>query len=103
MSAIQLSRCEHDIHAEAAEFSGSSFSEVSLQQSSFDLVTFSGATFSKVAFDGCRFDEVRFDNARMERVSFKDVRLSEQNLTGLTIEGIPASDLLRAWRAANPT
>ena len=100
MSAIQLSRCEHEIHAEGAEFRGSRFSEVSLQDSRFEMVTFAETQFEQVTFEACRFDEVRFDGCALGKVSFKNVALLAHHLDGLTIEGVAATELLEAWRAA---
>lgn len=102
MSSIQLSRCEHEIEAEGAEFRGSRFTEVSLQDARFEMVTFANAQFEKVTFEACRFDEVRFDGAAFGKASFKNVALAAHHLEGLTIEGVSAAELLDAWRAAHP-
>ncbi|WP_342627780.1 pentapeptide repeat-containing protein [Nguyenibacter vanlangensis] len=98
MSTINFSGCEHQIEASAAEFGGSSFVEVSFAESAFSIVTFAGASFDTANFEGCSFDSVRFDGARFAEVSFKNIALREGHLEGLTIEGIPAAELLAAWR-----
>lgn len=67
---------------------GSSFHDVDLSRTVFDDVNLKGATFKNVALTG----------ATIRDACLGDVVIEDANYSGMTIDGILVTDLLRTYR-----
>ncbi len=116
-----------DANMAGAEFhdvnlSGSVFDDVNLSGASFHNVNMSDIRVSAAQIGGASLGcigtppDVDGRQARQRAVTFENVmlcdslfrhvdlsgsRIEECNLTGMTIDGIPVSDLLAAWKSRN--
>lgn len=75
-----------------ANLTGSTFTDVCLAAARFSDVNLAGATFQDINLAGARFDDVNLSGAAIARA----------NIEGMTLDGIPVTDLLAAYRAARP-
>ena len=78
--------------AENASLAESAFIDVNLERSKFHDVNLRGADFDDVALTG----------ARIHNACLGDVSISNANYTGMTIDGILVTELLRVYRDRNP-
>jgi uncharacterized protein YjbI with pentapeptide repeats len=75
--------------AENTSLAGSQFVDTNLEGASFHDVNLRGAEFSDVALTG----------ATIRNACLGDVIVEEANVTGMRIDGILVTDLLRVYRA----
>jgi uncharacterized protein YjbI with pentapeptide repeats len=71
-----------------ADLSRSEFRDVNLSEAVFDDVSLHGASFRNIALTGATF----------RNVCFGDVSIAEASYTGMRIEGILVTELLRVYR-----
>jgi len=69
---------------------GRNFHNVDLTGSNFGQVQLRGSNFRSVDMEGCRFADI----------SFKDVLIESSELSGMKINGILVSELLRVYQQA---
>jgi uncharacterized protein YjbI with pentapeptide repeats len=74
--------------AENASLAGSEFVDANLEGAKFHDVNLRGAVFSDVALTG----------ATIRNACLGDVSIADANYTGMRIEGILVTDLLRVFR-----
>jgi len=70
----------------------------------------SGSVFHDVNLSGCDLDDINMSGWRVKNVNFSGLHLSDANLAGaalsacryegMTIDGIPLTDLIAAYKAA---
>jgi uncharacterized protein YjbI with pentapeptide repeats len=75
------------LHVTNANLSGSEFADVNLQSARFLDVNLSGAQFSDVNLSGAKFSDI----------NLSDVKIENCDYTGMRIQGILVSDLLKAY------
>jgi uncharacterized protein YjbI with pentapeptide repeats len=75
--------------ADKANLSGSSFHNVNLSGATFDDVNLRGTTFHNIAFTG----------STIRNACLGDVSIEDASYTGMKIDGIPVTELLRVYRA----
>jgi uncharacterized protein YjbI with pentapeptide repeats len=74
--------------SENSSLAGSEFVDTNLEGSRFHDVNLRGADFSDVAMTG----------AKIQNACLGDVMITDANYTGMRIEGILVTDLLRLYR-----
>lgn len=92
-----------------ADLSNSRFDDVSLAGATFERINLTGATFENGRMSNITCTDVnlagsKFVNVNLSRVALDDVNLTGASITNatlldMTIDGVLASDLLRAYRA----
>jgi uncharacterized protein YjbI with pentapeptide repeats len=75
-------------HCEHASLAGSGFIDVNLE----------GSSFRDVNLRGAEFDDVALTGAKIRNACLGDVTIADANYTGMRIEGILVTELLRAYR-----
>jgi uncharacterized protein YjbI with pentapeptide repeats len=98
-------RIEHDqqrIEASDANLAGSTFTGVNLAGSTFNDVNLSASTITDANLSACSIA-----NANLSRLTITDTDLSHASIVdsltqGMTINGIPVSAMLTAYKAAHP-
>jgi len=76
-------------HCEDVCISDSQFINVAMQRVAFDDVALAGASFHNINLSGASFDDVNLSG----------VRITNACVEGMTIFGIPVTELLAAHRA----
>ena len=86
---------------------GSAFTRVSLKDSTFadshfmtarfDDVNMSGVTIHNANLTGAQFSDVNLSEASIRFANWSGLSINDANLTGMTINGILVSDLLKKW------
>lgn len=85
------------------------FDEVNLNQSAFDKLSMEnsvfinsglgGSSFTKVSMNDCSFTESNFKNSKFSGVDFSGAEIDEScDISGLTINGISAEELLKRYK-----
>lgn len=73
-------------------------SNADLARSVFRDVKLEGATFDDVNLRGATFVNVALTNATIRNVCLGNVTIEDANYTGMRIDGILVTDLLRVYR-----
>ncbi|NVN09784.1 hypothetical protein [Nguyenibacter vanlangensis] len=87
MTTVPLSNCDVQIVAQDGRLDGSTFEEVSMEK----------ATFTSVGLNDAAFHRVSLDRSTLTAVSLVGVAISNSRYDGMTIEGIPVTELLRCF------
>ena len=74
--------------------------EVNIHGSRFDNVNLADSTFTNANMHNVRFDDVNLAGAVFENINFHNVKLSNANYDGMTIDGIPVTVLLSAYKSS---
>jgi len=83
---MKISDAKHTLVVTNADLSGSRFADVSLHQ----------AQFADVNLSEARFADINLSRSTFRDVNFSNVALEDCDVTGMTIGGVPVSDLLAA-------
>jgi len=92
---------------EDVDLSGAKFFNVNLQGAEIGAVDFGGASFScmNTGEDRARepviFNAIEFEDCTIQNSFFWNTKLVNCDLTGMTIDGIPVTDMLEAYERAN--
>jgi uncharacterized protein YjbI with pentapeptide repeats len=92
MSAMKPNLDSGQQFAQHADLHGSKFEDVNLSSSDFHDVDLSGS----------KFDDINFNGAVIKNTCLGDVSISDADYTGMRIDGILVTELLRAYSAAHP-
>lgn len=95
---MKLERTTQCLEATKADLSGSSFTDVNLANASFNDVNLTNASFNDVNLSGAVIHNVNLSNLRISQVNLRGVSIVESHTEGMTINGIPVTDLLAAYR-----
>jgi uncharacterized protein YjbI with pentapeptide repeats len=89
---LKLQHMKQRVEAMDADMSGSTFTNVSL----------AGAHFKDVNLSGIVINDANLSGARISNANLKGAAIVESMTDEMTIDGIAISDLMKAYRAANP-
>jgi uncharacterized protein YjbI with pentapeptide repeats len=84
-------------HVEHAKLDGSKFIDVGLGDAVFDNVFLGNAQFNNVCMTKARLHDVNLSDGRIEHVNLARVSITDCHLDGMTIDGIPVTELLAAY------
>ena len=74
-----------------------------LSRSTFDDVNLSGTTFRDVSLSAASMQDVNLAVLEIRDANLTGASIAESKTDGMTIDGIPVSELLAAYRAARAT
>ncbi len=92
---------------EDIDFSGAKFFNVNLRDAEIGAVDFGGASFScmNTGEDHPRkpvvFNSIELDDCTIQNCYFRNTKLVNCDLTGMTIDGVLVTDMVKAYEAAN--
>ena len=96
---VKLQQTKERIDAGDADLSGSIFKKVNLSGSHYDDVNMSGSSFDDVNMSGWRINDVNLAGLRLAKANLAGASITGCRYDGMTIDGIPVTDLLDAYRA----
>ena len=91
---------------EDIDFSGAKFSNINLRDTEIGAVDFGGASFScmNTGEDHPRkpvvFNSIELDDCTIQNCYFRNTKLVNCDLTGMTIDGILVTDMVKAYKTA---
>ncbi len=87
--------------------SGAVFDDVNLRNAEIGAVDFGGASFSCMNTGECYpkrpavFKNLELDDCTIEKCYFRNTKLVNCDLTGMTIDGVLVTDMLKAYEKAD--
>ncbi len=87
--------------------SGAKFFDVNLRGAEIGAVDFGGASFSCMNTGECYpkqpavFKNLELDDCTIEKSYFRNTKLVNCDLTGMTIDGVLVTDMVKAYEKAN--
>ena len=74
------------------------FDDSDLSSAVFNDVNLAGATFDNVNLKGSKFHNIDLSGTSFDYLNMRDVEVTRADLTGMTIDGIPVSEFIAAYR-----
>jgi catechol 2,3-dioxygenase-like lactoylglutathione lyase family enzyme len=88
---------------ENENLSDSEYDNVNLSGSSFRDVSLAKARFTDVSLAGAQWEDVTLEGAVIRNANCTNLVIEDARYDGMRIDGIPVTELLRVYRAANVT
>ena len=92
---------------ESVDLSNTKFFDVNLRDAMIGAVDFGGASFSCMNTGECfpmkpaEFKNVEMDNCTMKNCYFRNTKLVACDITGMTIDGVLLTDMVKAYKVLN--
>lgn len=96
---IQVNGIKRTIKAQAADLSGSCFTDVNLCGSTFNDVNFAGARFEDANLSDWSVHNANFSSLTITNADLRGASIVGSLTAGMTIDGIAVEDLQAAYRA----
>jgi uncharacterized protein YjbI with pentapeptide repeats len=96
---IQVNGIKRTIKAQAADLSGSCFTDVNLCGSTFNDVNFAGARFEDANLSDWSVRNAKLCGLRIVNADLRGAEIIDSLTDGMTINGIAVEDMLDAYRA----
>jgi uncharacterized protein YjbI with pentapeptide repeats len=93
---------------EDVDLSGAKFFNINLRGASIGAVDFGGASFSCMNTGEDRprrpvvFNSIELDDCTIQNSFFRNTKIVNCDLTGMAIDGVLVTDMVRAYEMANP-
>ncbi|MBI1208012.1 MAG: pentapeptide repeat-containing protein [Azospirillum sp.] len=97
---MDLHQTKTRLDVKKADLSGSRFDDVCMAGSTFHNVNLSGARFDDLNMSGWRVHNVNLAGLHLTKANLAGVSISECRCDDMTIDGIPVTEMLAAYRAA---
>jgi uncharacterized protein YjbI with pentapeptide repeats len=91
----------------SVDLSGSEFFDINLRNAKIGAVDFGGTSFSCMntgegfPMKPAEFNNVELDNCTMRNCYFRNTKLVACDITGMTIDGVALTDIIKAYKAQN--
>ncbi|MHC4425456.1 MAG: pentapeptide repeat-containing protein [Planctomycetota bacterium] len=92
---------------EDVNLSGARFFNINLRSADIGAVDFGGASFSCMNTGEGRprkpvvFNSIELDDCTIQNSYFRNTKIVSCDLTGMTIDGVPVTDMLKAYERIN--
>jgi uncharacterized protein YjbI with pentapeptide repeats len=92
---------------EDVDFSGAKFFNINLRGADIGAVDFGGASFSCMNTGEDRerrpvvFNSIELDDCTIQNSFFRNTKIINCDLTGMTIDGVLVTDMVKAYKMAN--
>ena len=89
---------------DGVDLSGAKFFNVNLREAQIGAVDFGGTCFSCMNTGECfpmkpaEFKNIELDNCMMKNCYFRNTKLVACDITGMTIDGVPVTDMLESYK-----
>jgi len=83
---------------EKLNLTGAEFLDTNLSEAAFTDINLEGARFSDINLSKAAFDDINLSHTTIRHANLSHVAITEACYEGMTIDGIPVTDLLAAWR-----
>lgn len=99
-AGMYMEKCRFD----EVNLNGSDFDKLSMENSVFVNSGMGGSSFTKVSMNDCSFTDSNFKNSKFSGVDFSGAEIDEScDISGLTINGISAEELLKRYKEDEET
>ncbi len=94
-----------DTTFEDIDFSGAKFFNMNLRDTQIGAIDFGGASFSCMNTGEDRprkpalFENIELDDCTIRNCYFRNTKLSDCDLTGMTIDSVPVTEMIKAYKA----
>jgi uncharacterized protein YjbI with pentapeptide repeats len=99
---MYLVKVNAPIEARKCCLTGSKFLDVNLGGTVFDDVNLAGARIKNVNLSDCRAEDVNFTGLQIRSADLRGASIAHCLTEGMTIDGVAVSEMMAAYRKANP-